>query len=162
MSLYQLVLPALALLSPSVAITSGPDFIGGINATTANLPYGSFLGSISDTYPLSLRFLGVPYATPPLYDLRFRAPVALDTNSSTSQFLNVTTYPEPCIQGTTGCRSFPYFLEEPVENPWTTAVRLLLQISRRCWRRRERRLFEGQYLHASKCDQHFKMYGADF
>lgn len=113
MSLYQLILPALALLSPSLAITSAPDFIGGINATTATLPYGSFIGSISDTYPLSLRFLGVPYATPPLDDLRFRAPVALNTTSSTNEILNVTTYPEPCVQGSTGGGSFLLFIRRP-------------------------------------------------
>ena len=102
MYIHKLIISLLALLSSTVISSGASSFVGGINATTAVLPYGTFVGSLNDTFPLSLRFLGVPYATPPLGNLRFRAPLALDTTSSTKDIFNVTDYPEPCIQGSTG------------------------------------------------------------
>lgn len=101
---YQKLITSVLTLLCTASASRGTTH--GINGTTATLPYATFLGSISDAFPLSLRFLGVPYATPPLGDLRFRAPLSLDTTSSDNRVFNVTDYPDFCVQGTTGGESY--------------------------------------------------------
>ena len=69
-----------------------------------DLGYAKYAGNVS--YPNTVAFLGIPYAEPPLADLRFRAPLPLNTTRIAQQaggkVINASSYPEFCIQGTTG------------------------------------------------------------
>ncbi|KLO17165.1 alpha/beta-hydrolase [Schizopora paradoxa] len=64
--------------------------------------YAKYLGAL--TPPFSVAFLGVPYAQPPVGNMRFRAPKALDTESLklNKGVVNATTYPDFCVQGSIG------------------------------------------------------------
>ncbi|KZT22314.1 alpha/beta-hydrolase [Neolentinus lepideus HHB14362 ss-1] len=66
--------------------------------------YASYKGNVS--YPNTVAYLGIPYAEPPLGELRFRAPLPLNVTrvaaAANGQVIDSTTYPNFCIQGTTG------------------------------------------------------------
>lgn len=85
----------------SVSTTAGPA--GDIIDTG----YAKYLGNRS--YPNTVAYLGVPYAEPPLGNLRFRAPLPLDkarvSKRSKGKVIDATKNPEFCIQGSTGCKS---------------------------------------------------------
>ena len=69
-----------------------------------DLGYATYLGNRS--YSNAVAYLGVPYAEPPLGELRFRAPLLLNTTRVRVQTggtpVNATAYPDFCIQGTVG------------------------------------------------------------
>ncbi|KAJ3561324.1 hypothetical protein NP233_g10263 [Leucocoprinus birnbaumii] len=71
-----------------------------------DLGYARYLGNQTVSWPNTVAYLGVPYAEPPLGDLRFRAPVPLNTarvaEESQGKVLDATFYPEACIQGAMG------------------------------------------------------------
>lgn len=58
------------------------------------------------TFPNTVAYLGIPYAEPPLGERRFRAPLPLNTTrisqSAKGTVIDATSYPNFCIQGTTG------------------------------------------------------------
>lgn len=71
--------------------------------------YALYLGNF--TAPFNVAYLGIPYAAHPLGALRFRAPRPLDTSSlkrrrSRGEITEATTYPNFCIQGSTGGKDF--------------------------------------------------------
>lgn len=73
-----------------------------------DLGYAKYRGNIS--YPDTVAFLGLPYAEPPVGDLRWRAPVQLNTarvsREARGRVVNATAFPDFCIQGSTGCESY--------------------------------------------------------
>ena len=77
----------------------------GNNATVIDLGYAQYRGNQSNAHTVA--FLGLPYAEPPLGNLRWRAPLPLNTSrvkdQAAGQIVDATSYPEPCIQGGTGC-----------------------------------------------------------
>lgn len=83
-------------------------FANAASTNVVDLGYAQYEGNL--TYPNTVAYLGLPYAEPPVADRRFRAPLPLDTErvsrEANGQVVNVTTYPEPCIQGSTGCELF--------------------------------------------------------
>jgi carboxylesterase type B len=75
--------------------------------------YAKYQGNQS--YPNSVAYLGIPYAEPPLGELRFRAPRPLNITriqqSGAGKILDATKYPDFCVQGkTTLRRCSNYFL----------------------------------------------------
>lgn len=76
----------------------------GSRADIVDTGYAKYQGN--RTYQNTLAYLGIPYAEPPLGDLRFRAPLRLNTSrvrsESAGNVLDAKQYPEFCIQGTTG------------------------------------------------------------
>ena len=63
--------------------------------------YASYRGA--KTYGDVTSYLGIPYAEPPLRDLRFRAPKPLNvtrvSRESWGNVIDATRYPEFCVQG---------------------------------------------------------------
>jgi carboxylesterase type B len=66
--------------------------------------YAKYLGNRS--YTNTVAYLGIPYAEPPIGDLRFRAPLPLNKTRVTLEtggnIVDSTKYPNFCVQGTTG------------------------------------------------------------
>lgn len=86
-ALAALSAPALALVLPGTRrADSGPP--------TVTVKNGTISGVHSSTYNQDF-FLGVPYAQPPVGELRFRIPQSL--NSSYSSTLEATQYAPECV-----------------------------------------------------------------
>ena len=93
--------PLTALLAlTSLAISSYGLSIRA-EAPIVDVGYAKFRGNLTE--PFSAAFLGVPYAEPPVGDLRFRAPVPLNTGKfKGSNVIDASSYPDFCVQGSTG------------------------------------------------------------
>ena len=71
-----------------------------------NTGYAKYLGNRS--YTDTVAYLGIPYAEPPIGDLRFRAPLSLNKirvtleSESGGNVADSTQYPNFCIQGSLG------------------------------------------------------------
>lgn len=70
--------------------------------------YAKYLGNRS--YPNTVSYLGIPYAEPPIGNLRFRAPLPLNktrvTLAAANKVVDSTQYPNFCIQGSTGSKKY--------------------------------------------------------
>ncbi|KZV71510.1 alpha/beta-hydrolase [Peniophora sp. CONT] len=81
----------LAQCSPVSDYADGP---------VVDVGYARYRGAVS--YNDTAAYLGVPYAQSPTGERRFRAPVPLNTQKTSSSIVDASEYPEPCIQGSTG------------------------------------------------------------
>ncbi|KAH8101678.1 alpha/beta-hydrolase [Cristinia sonorae] len=72
--------------------------------TIVDLGYAQYKGNL--TFPNAVAFLGLPFAEPPVGNRRWRKPLPLDTARIRAEFhgkvVDATTYPDFCVQGTTG------------------------------------------------------------
>lgn len=96
-----------------------------------DLGYAKYRGNL--TFPNTVSYLGLPYAEPPLGDRRFRAPLPLNTARVSAQangrVIDATSYPNFCIQGTTGRKSsIGYHFSRP-----SSRLLALRGRSWRCW-----------------------------
>ena len=70
-------------------------------STVVDLGYAQYQGNRSNEFTVA--FLGLPYAEPPLADLRWRAPLPLNTSrvqeQTGGQVVDATSFPNFCIQG---------------------------------------------------------------
>ncbi|KAF5022706.1 hypothetical protein F66182_5254 [Fusarium sp. NRRL 66182] len=87
----------LNLVAAGVCATSTKSFVHATasNAPVVNLQNGSYYGTHNAVYNQDL-FLGIPYAQPPLNNLRFRHPQPL--NSTWNGLRNATDYQSQCYQ----------------------------------------------------------------
>ena len=80
-----------------------PHGLRGLEVNVVDTGYACYQGVT--TYGDVTSYLGIPYAEPPLGDLRFRAPEPLDvarvSREAGGSIIDATQYPEPCIQGPT-------------------------------------------------------------
>ncbi|KAJ7033511.1 alpha/beta-hydrolase [Mycena alexandri] len=87
--LLQNILPVLSSFSADNVVDTG---------------YAKYRGNQS--FPNTVAYLGIPYAEPPLGDLRFRAPLPLNTTrvskAAGGQVIDASEYPNFCIQGSIG------------------------------------------------------------
>ena len=92
-SIFQIILAILVLAacSSGLALKDSTSFI------QVNAPAGNFLGEEEESFYV---FRGVPYAEPPVGDLRWRAPRA---PSVSNDVIDATKFKSECIQpGTEG------------------------------------------------------------
>jgi hypothetical protein len=71
-----------------------PPGYGGSNAPTVTVKNGTISGVHSSTYNEDF-FLGVPFAQPPVGDLRFRVPQSI--NSTFGSTYSATSYAPECV-----------------------------------------------------------------
>ncbi|KAF7289183.1 Aldolase-II domain-containing protein [Mycena indigotica] len=92
----------LALLLLPFSLSSSASDLAKTNIV--DLGYARYLGNLS--FPNTVAFLGLPYAEPPLDNLRFRAPLPLNTArlaiEAKGRVIDATQYPDFCVQGSTG------------------------------------------------------------
>ncbi|SMY20406.1 unnamed protein product [Zymoseptoria tritici ST99CH_1A5] len=71
-----------------------------VDAPTVDLGYAKYYGNSNTTLGLKT-FFGIPYAEPPIGDLRWRAPEPLSHNSTvkSTEAINATTVGPQCVQG---------------------------------------------------------------
>ena len=94
------LLPLVTLVAKLVCASADSSSAANIVDTG----YAKYRGNLS--YPNTVAYLGVPYAEPPVGDLRFRAPLPLNTTrvaiETGGKVVDASQYPDFCIQGSTG------------------------------------------------------------
>ena len=96
-----------------------------------DLGYVKYRGN--NTFPDTVAYLGLPYAEPPVGDLRWRAPLPLNTarvqHQAHGAVIDATSYPNFCIQGSTGseCLITP---DIPVTHAIAQVVMLAARVAR--------------------------------
>ncbi|KAF9235703.1 Alpha/Beta hydrolase protein [Melanogaster broomeanus] len=92
------------LLSSLSGFLLSEHALASTTGDTVNVGYATYQGNRS--YPNTVAYLGIPYVEPPLGDLRFRAPVPLNTTRvsevADGRVINATYYPDSCVQGSMG------------------------------------------------------------
>ena len=75
------------------------------SSTIVDLGYARYRGNHSNAHTVA--YLGLPYAEPPIGNLRWRAPLPLNTTriaqQSKGKVVDARSYPEFCVQGWTDC-----------------------------------------------------------
>ncbi|KAJ6473312.1 Alpha/Beta hydrolase protein [Mycena vulgaris] len=101
--IYQLALGATQLfLVLQSAVAGLLDLSSAANIVDTG--YAKYRGNLS--FPNAVAYLGIPYAEPPLGNLRFRAPLPLNTSriaaAAGGKVVDATQYPDFCVQGSIG------------------------------------------------------------
>ncbi|RDW91722.1 hypothetical protein BP5796_02887 [Coleophoma crateriformis] len=105
--LYSVGNTAVVLATTVIALSSVVSSRSVNTAPTVTVKNGTYVGRHNAAYAQDL-FLGMPFAQPPVGDLRFRAPVSL--NSSFHGVKNATVYPPECVGY--GSDNIPYVNSE--------------------------------------------------
>ncbi|PYH89954.1 carboxylesterase, type B [Aspergillus ellipticus CBS 707.79] len=90
----------------SVLATTVAAASGSLQVQTSS---GLVQGGVNSTYPAVRQFLGIPFAQPPVGDLRFAPPQAVNDSSAT---IAATTMPPACPQGSASMSPFGEFAPE--------------------------------------------------
>jgi carboxylesterase type B len=83
-----------AFVAAATAATAFPSFRRAASGPTVTVKNGTINGVHSSSYNQDF-FLGIPYAQPPVDELRFRNPQSL--NSTFSSTLEATQYAPECV-----------------------------------------------------------------
>lgn len=85
------------------------------DSNVVDLGYAKYRGNQS--FPNTVAYLGLPYAEPPVGDLRWRSTLPLNTSRVSQQahgaVVDATKDPEFCIQGTTGGKPVHLLITRP-------------------------------------------------
>ena len=91
-------------------VSLGTTSAHSVETMSSNMPavvdldYAKYKGNI--TFPRAVAYLGIPYAEPPLGNLRYRAPLSLNESrlreETHGSVVDARSYPLPCVQGALG------------------------------------------------------------
>ncbi|KAJ7496506.1 Alpha/Beta hydrolase protein [Mycena latifolia] len=105
--IQQMVVSKLHQLAQLLVLLQGavlPVFSSTHAGNIVDTGYATYRGNLS--FPNTVAYLGIPYAEPPLGDLRFRAPLPLNTSrvaaAAGRAIVDATEYPNFCVQGSIG------------------------------------------------------------
>lgn len=96
------------LLSPILAIASATAVLAQTGPTTVQIKNGTLQGARCQSSSVNA-FYGIPFAQPPIGDLRFAAPQTVNTTFGTR---DATKKPPACIQFFGGYSELPPFSED--------------------------------------------------
>jgi len=100
-----------AILGAFAALNASPVVAARAAAPTVTAAGGKFVGTPGDIYPVD-KYLGIPFAEPPVGNLRFRLPVGRNTYSGT---VDATKYGPSCVQQKVGLPILTGLAKEAVD-----------------------------------------------